>query len=72
MIVASGLTEIQDDPGLSAGIDRSQKKAERVFAPQFVPGDPLPDGQPSYSTTYDLLPIYGTVQGTDPAAPRSG
>jgi NADH-quinone oxidoreductase subunit M len=69
VVIVSGLTEIQDDPSLSAGIDRNQKKAERVFAPQFVPGDPMPDGKPSYSTTYDLLPIYATVQRPDPAVP---
>src|SRR6476660_9364847 len=52
LIVVCGLTEIQDDPSLSAGIDRNRKQTERVFGPQFVPGDPLPDGNPSYSTTY--------------------
>ena len=61
VVVASGLTEIQDDPSLAAGSTAARRRLERVFAPQFVPGDPLPDGKPSYSTTYDLLPIYGTV-----------
>jgi NADH-quinone oxidoreductase subunit M len=65
-IVASGLTTIQDDPTLGQSIKRQEKKLERVFAPQFVPGDPLPGGKPSYSTTYDLLPIYGTVQSSEP------
>src|SRR5437764_1080484 len=57
VVVLSGLTEIQEDLSLSVGIQRQDKKLERVFAPQFVPGDPLPNGKPSYSTTWDLLPI---------------
>lgn len=69
VVVASGLTEVQDDPTLGEGIMRQEKKLERVLAPQFVPGDPLPDGRPSYSTTWDILPIYGTVQSADPAVP---
>ena len=65
VVVASGLTGIQEDASLSLGIDRSQKRLERVFAPQFVPGDPMTDGKATYSTTFDVLPIYGT----DPAHP---
>lgn len=64
-LVASGLSAIQEDPSLSEGISRHEKRLERVFAPQFVPGDPLPGGRATYSTTYDLLPIYGT----DPTRP---
>jgi NADH-quinone oxidoreductase subunit M len=60
VIVWSGVNEIQEDSSLSHGIKRQEKKLERVFAPQFVPGDPLPDGKASYSTTYDILPIYGS------------
>ncbi|HEX3151750.1 MAG TPA: NADH-quinone oxidoreductase subunit M [Gemmataceae bacterium] len=59
LVVVSGLELIQDDPNLSLGIKRQEKKLERVFAPQFVPGDPMPDGRASYSTTNDILPIYG-------------
>jgi NADH-quinone oxidoreductase subunit M len=59
-IVFSGMTQVQDDPAISQSIDRVKKKAERVFAPQFVPGDPMPNGQHSYSTTYDVLTFYGT------------
>jgi NADH-quinone oxidoreductase subunit M len=69
VIVLSGLTEIQEDLSVSEKINRRDKKPERVFAPQFVPGDPLPDGKPSYSTTWDVLPIYGTATSADPAAP---
>lgn len=63
LIVASGVNEIQEDTSLSVGIHRQDKKLERVFAPQFVPGDPLPEGKPSYSTSYDILPIYGSNPG---------
>jgi NADH-quinone oxidoreductase subunit M len=59
-IVFSGMTLVQDDPTLSFTIDRTKKKTERVMAPQFVPGDPLPGGNHSYSTTYDVLTFHGT------------
>jgi NADH-quinone oxidoreductase subunit M len=59
-IVGSGVSEILDDSSLSAGIDRSKKKSERIFAPQFVPGDSIRDGRGSYSTTYDVIPFHGT------------
>jgi NADH-quinone oxidoreductase subunit M len=61
VIVLSGMSDVQYDPTLGHGIVRTKGKAqsERVFAPQFVPGDPLPNGNNSYSTTYDLLPFYG-------------
>src|SRR5437763_632420 len=53
-IVLSGMTPLMEGgSALSATIDRSKKKSERMFAPQFVPGDPLPNGKDSYSTTYD-------------------
>ena len=68
VVVVSGLPDIQDNPSLSEGIRRQEKKLERVFAPMVVPGDPLPGGQPSYSTTWDVLPIYGTVPSPDPDA----
>jgi NADH-quinone oxidoreductase subunit M len=67
VVVVSGLPEIQDDPVVSQGIKRHEKKLERVFAPQFVPGDPLLDGKPSYSTAWDVLPIFGMAPSTDPA-----
>lgn len=60
-IVGSGMSEIQDDSSLSAGIDRSKKKSERIFAPQFVPGDAMGDGRGTYSTTYDVLPFHSTA-----------
>jgi NADH-quinone oxidoreductase subunit M len=60
MIVPSAMEAIQNDLSLSATIDRSKRKAERVMAPQFVPGDPLPGGNHSYSTTYDVLTFHGT------------
>lgn len=71
-VVSSGMNDVQDDPSLSVGIRRTkgQRQAERVFAPQFVPGDPLPDGRPSYSTTYDLLTFHGT--GPDGGPVRIG
>jgi NADH-quinone oxidoreductase subunit M len=59
-IIFSGMTQVQDDPAIGESIDRGKKKAERVFAPQFVPGDPMPNGQHSYSTTYDVLTLHGT------------
>lgn len=58
-IVASAMELVQSDPSLSATIDRSKRKAERVMAPQFVPGDPLPGGKHSYATTYDVLVFHG-------------
>lgn len=58
-IVDSAMGLVQDDPSLSATIDRSKKKSERLFAPHFVPGDPLPGGGDSFSTTYDVLTFHG-------------
>src|SRR5437667_107255 len=55
-IVLSGMTPLMEGvSALSATIDRSKKQSERTFAPHFVPGDPLPNGKNSYSTTYDIL-----------------
>ncbi|HKA07606.1 MAG TPA: NADH-quinone oxidoreductase subunit M [Gemmataceae bacterium] len=59
-IVFSGMFDIQNDENLSRSIDRTKKQSERVFAPQFVPGDPMPNGKPSYSTTWDVIPFHGT------------
>ena len=59
LVVAGGMSDVQYDPTLSHNIDISKKKAERIFAPQFVPGDPLPNGNNSYSTTYDILTFHG-------------
>src|SRR5438045_252258 len=59
-IVFSGMFDIQDDENLGRSIDRTKKQSERVFAPQFVPGDPMPNGKPSYSTTWDVIPFHGT------------
>src|SRR5262245_4073576 len=59
-IVFSGMLEIQDDENLGRSIDRTKKQSERVFAPQFVPGDPMPNGKPSYSTMWDVIPFHGT------------
>lgn len=58
-IAASSLARVQEDLNLIASIDRS-KKSERIFAPKFVPGDPVPNGQHTYSTTYDVLTFHGT------------
>jgi NADH-quinone oxidoreductase subunit M len=66
VIVASGMGDVQEDPALNQQIRRQEKKLERVFAPQFVPGDPKPDGKASYSTTWDLLPIYATESSAEP------
>lgn len=60
VIVVSAMELVQTDPVLGHSIDRAKKKSERVFAPQFVPGDPLPSGQHSYSTTYDVITFRGT------------
>lgn len=58
-IVVSAMELVQSDPILSATIDRSKRKTERVMAPQFVPGDPLPGGKHSHSTTFDVLVFRG-------------
>src|SRR5262245_100931 len=60
LIVLSGMMDIQDDPNVGRSIDRTKKQSERVFAPQFVPGDPIPNGRHSYSTNWDVVPFYGT------------
>jgi len=60
-IVASGMMDVQTDLNTSIGIDRSKKKGERIFAPQFVPGDALVNGKGSYSTTYDVISFHGTA-----------
>ena len=65
VIVLSGMGDVQYDPALGHSIDRTKKKTERVFAPQFVPGDPLSNGQHSYSTTYDVLTFHGKDQNGD-------
>jgi NADH-quinone oxidoreductase subunit M len=59
LVVVGGMSDVQYDPTLSHNIDIKKKKVERIFAPQFVPGDPLPNGTNSYSTTYDLLTFHG-------------
>lgn len=56
-IVFGAMFDIQHDPQLSAGINLTKKKSERVFAPQFVPGDPLTDGKNTYTTSWDVLPF---------------
>ncbi|HVK10459.1 MAG TPA: NADH-quinone oxidoreductase subunit M [Gemmataceae bacterium] len=68
VVLAGSLLSIQSDPELSANINRGKGKEqdERVFAPQFVPGDPLPNAKPSYQTTWEVLPLGGDgpkVQG---------
>ena len=70
LIVSSGMFTIQDDETLARSIDRSKKQSERVFAPQFVPGDPMPNGKPSYSTKWDVIPFRGT--GADGERVRLG
>jgi NADH-quinone oxidoreductase subunit M len=60
-IVFSALMEIQEGPNVGRSADRTPKHSERVFAPKFVPGDPMPGGQQSYSTTWDVVPFYGTA-----------
>ncbi|MBO0698844.1 MAG: NADH-quinone oxidoreductase subunit M [Zavarzinella sp.] len=65
VIVLSGASAVQFDPSVSEKIDRQKKQGERVFAPQFVPGDPLPNGKSSYSTTWDVV----TFRGPDSNAP---
>jgi|SRR5262245_111366 len=60
-VVLSAVSEIQEDPDIGRSIDRAKKQSERVFAPKFVPGDPMPGGQQSYSTTWDVVPFYGTA-----------
>lgn len=65
VIVLSGASAVQFDPSVSEKIDRQKKQGERVFAPQFVPGDPLPNGKSSYSTTWDVV----TFRGSDSNAP---
>jgi NADH-quinone oxidoreductase subunit M len=59
VVLAGGLFTIQSDPELNANINlgKGKEKDERVFAPQFVPGDPLPNGKHSYQTTWDVLPL---------------
>ncbi|HKB06462.1 MAG TPA: proton-conducting transporter membrane subunit, partial [Gemmataceae bacterium] len=59
LILLSGASAVQHDPAVSAKIDLAKKQAERVFAPQFVPGDPNPNGTGSYSTAWDLLTFHG-------------
>ncbi len=56
-IVGSGMMAIQDDPQVHADINLRTKKSERIFAPQFVPGDPGTSGKHTYSTTWDVLPF---------------
>src|SRR5947209_1518635 len=65
-IIAAGLTEVQEDPRPNREIKQQDRHLERVFAPQFVPGDPMPGGKPSYSTGWDVLPIYGTAASAEP------
>ena len=59
VVLAGGIFTIQSDPDLAANIrlGKGNEKAERIFAPQFVPGDPMPDAKPSYQTTWDVLPL---------------
>jgi NADH-quinone oxidoreductase subunit M len=59
VIVVSAMELVQSDTTLSHTIDHAKKKTERVFAPQFVPGDPMPKGERSYSTTYDVITFTG-------------
>ena len=40
-VVGSAMMDVQHNPSLAAEIDIRAKKSERIFAPQFVPGDPL-------------------------------
>src|SRR4051812_15795816 len=65
VVVLSGASAVQLDPAVSEKIDLAKKQRERVFAPQFVPGDPRPNGHNSYSTTWDVI----TFHGPDPDAP---
>jgi NADH-quinone oxidoreductase subunit M len=55
VIVYSSAMAVQDNPGVTVDINNPKFVTERVFAPQFVPGDPLPNGKQSYSTTFDLV-----------------
>src|SRR5947209_3758495 len=68
-LIALGLNDLQDDSAVSAAIKRQEKKLEPVFAPRFVPGDPMPDGKPSFSTAWDVLPIYATGSPAEPGEP---
>ena len=67
VIVLSAMADVQEDPAAAPTASRARGKAapERVFAPQFVPGDPAPGGHGSYSTSLDVLPFHGP----DPNAP---
>jgi NADH-quinone oxidoreductase subunit M len=59
-IVLSGMSELQQDPTPGLNASRAGRTTERVFAPQFVPGDPTPERAGSYGTSHDLLTFYGT------------
>jgi NADH-quinone oxidoreductase subunit M len=67
VIVLSAAPEVQQDPTLTQGVRSAKGKAQagRIFAPRFVPGDPRPNANDSYSTTYDLFAFHGP----DPKAP---
>lgn len=57
VLVGSALLDVQHNPSLAAEINHMAKKQERIFAPQFVPGDPMPNGKQDYSTTFTILPF---------------
>src|SRR5687767_9335784 len=64
VVVLSAVPSIQGNTAASEKIDFARRSGDRVFIPQFVPGDPAGTGSGSYSTSWDLL----TFHGPDPNA----
>ena len=63
-IVFSGMFAVQEGPDVARGtIGRQQRYEESVFAPHFVPGDPMTGGRETHSTNLDVLP-FAAVGGT--------
>ena len=57
-IVFSGMFAVQEGPDVARGtIGRQQRYEESVFAPHFVPGDPLSNGRETHATNLDILPF---------------